>query len=155
MKILSFILLFTLSCNGVFAMGQKKDPDTFEDFHKEIYTHYLSMEKHMDEIFDEHKKYTESMQKKMFQSNASVKVKQLSECRYKITFPDFNKSDVLVSFDDNILSVAGQKTNKNKDSKHNANFLYNFSVSHNCKGKPDIKYTKNGVEVTFNITTQD
>jgi HSP20 family molecular chaperone IbpA len=155
MKILSFILLLTFFCTNVFAMSRRKDPDIFEDLHREIYAHHLAIQKHMDTMFDEHKKYMESMQKKMFKNNASIRITQSSECQYNIVFPDFDKSDIQVSFDDGILSITGHKKNKEKNSEHNANFLYNFSVPHNCEGKPNVKYTKNSAEVIFNATTKD
>ena len=97
----------------------------------------------------------ESMQKKMLKSNASIRITQPSECQYNVIFPDFDKSDIQVSFDDGILSITGHKKNKGENSEHNANFLYNFSVPNNCEGKPNVKYTKNGAEVTFNTTTKD
>ena len=113
-KILSFILLLTFFCTNVFAMSRRKDLDIFEDLHREIYAHHLAIQKHMDTMFDEHKKYMESMQKKMFKNNASIRITQSSECQYNIVFPDFDKSDIQLSFDDGILSIAEHKKTKRK-----------------------------------------
>ena len=81
----------------------------FEDLHREIYGHYLSMQKHIEAMLEEQKQYMEGIRKNMLSVDASSNISSSGDYAYSVTLGRFDKKDITIAFDSGILTISGKK----------------------------------------------
>lgn len=122
-----------------------------------IFTEIENMEKSMDEMFENQRKYMKSVMSQAQSQHNKTAVSTRQDDKnyyYQLDFRGFKKEDVVVGVKDNVLtfSVDNKISNKdnNKDNEEHHSFEYSFSIpEYDHKKSPEISREDNKIVVTL------
>lgn len=170
--IISFVALTILIAGASYAIAKNQKGETEsealwrDDFHHsffggDIFAEMEEMDKRMNKIFAEHKKIMAKMiqnadqsGKKSGTNNFLALYQDEGFYRYELTFNSFKKEDVVITVDNNIMTISArsEKSKKKKDkdeSRSVNNFFYSLTIPSDAVGDPEIKRDDGKITITL------
>lgn len=177
-KIIAIALVAILGLSGAaYAIAKKSENKTenaekiWQDsffvspLHSDIFAEMEAMEKHMNKMFEEHRKLVSEMFSNVEnkgskqQERSSLSLFQEDEFyRYELVFSSFKKEDVMINVENRIVTFSARK-DEEKNSKKSGemhaskNFYYSIALPENAEDKPEI--TREDKKITVKFRKQD
>ncbi len=173
-KIIAIVIASVLTLTGTTYALAKKNENKIENaekiwhdsffispLHSDIFAEMEAMEKHMNKMFEEHRKFMSEMFRNAEnkgdkqQERSSLSLFQEDEFyRYELIFSSFKKEDVMINVENRVVTFAArrdeEKVSKKKgELRSSKNFYYSITLPENADDKPEIIREDTKITVKF------